>query len=583
MTDTSAALAEHGIRLRDHKTGNHKTTCPNCSSTRRKKTDQCLSVTIENDGRAVWNCHHCGWSGGAGGEGYRPIRERRTYRKPERVENPQRPETLYGWFTKRGITQGAVDQFGIYKTRKWFPQTNAEEDCLAFPYEWQGELRNVKYRTITKQFRQEKEPEPVFFNADSIAEGEDLIICEGEVDVMSFAVAGFLHVVSLPNGAPSKEEASDKRYEPFGTHWEDLLKVRRILIASDMDEPGEMLAQEIARRVGRDRCFRVRMPVSGDVQCKDANECLVDHGIEVLRECVAQAEPWPIDGLHDVEDFAVDVMDLYHGRGPRPLSTGFYELDKAFKYIPGQFIAVTGIPNHGKSRVIDQIAVQTARLRNEKWAMFSPETGEANHVADLCEIWAGQPFYDGPNQRMTEADLSSAMLWLNERIFLLGAVEHTPSIDWLLERARAAVIRYGVTNIVIDPYNEVEASRPEKLTETEFVSQLISKCKRFAKHHGCAVWMVIHPTKMKTTEDGKDPVPGLYDLAGSAHWRNKADAGLVVYRDYENETTFVISKKIRRQPICGRPGSVKFEFVGADRRFRDYPDSYATLGSKDGA
>jgi twinkle protein len=92
--------------------------------------------------------------------------------------------------------------------------------------------------------------------------------------------------------------------------------------------------------------------------------------------------------------------------------------------------------------------------------------------------------------------------------------------------------------------------------------------------------MVIHPTKLRSSDDGKDPVPGLYDLAGSAHWRNKADAGIVVYRDYEKAVTFVISKKIRRQPMCGRPGMVKFRFSGTDRRLEDVPFSYTTLGSE---
>lgn len=580
MIDTSSALAEHAIRLRDDRPGNHKTVCPNCSSSRRKKTDPCLSVTVESDGRAVWNCHHCGWSGATGGEGYRPARERRVYRKPQRSADPQRPDSLLAWFAKRGISRQTIERFGIYRTRQWFPQTNREEDCIAFPYEWDGELRNVKYRTASKDFRQEKDPEPVFYNADSIVEDEDLVIVEGEMDVLAMVEAGIGAVVSLPNGAPQKPEETEKRYEPFGTHWEAISKVRRVLIATDMDEPGELLAQEIARRVGRHRAFRVRMPSGGDVQIKDANECLLEHGGKVLRECVDQAEPWPLEGLHEVGDFAPAVMDLYHGKGPMPLSTGFAEMDKGFKYIPGQFIAVTGIPNHGKSRWLDQVAVQTARARNEKWAMFSPETGEANHVADLCEIWAGVPFEEGPTRRISEEDLGLALAWLNERIYLLGAVEHTPTVDWLLERARAAVIRYGVTNVVIDPYNELEASRPERQTETEFVSQLISKCKRFAKHHACTVWMVIHPTKLRAADDGKDPVPGLYDLAGSAHWRNKADAGLVVYRDFEKAVTFVISKKIRRQPACGRPGSVKFNFIGTDRRFQEVAYSYNSLGSE---
>lgn len=580
MFDATSGLAEHGIRLRNATVGNHKTVCPACSHTRRKKGEPCLSVTIEQDGRAVWNCHHCGWSGATGGEGWRPRLARRSYRKPEREANPQRPDTLIGWFAKRGISADTVSRFGIYKTRHWFPQVKAERDCIAFPYEWRGELRNVKYRDHEKNFAQEKDAEPTLFNADSIAPGEDLIWCEGEPDVMACVEAGFERVVSLPNGAPAAEGDSERRYEPLGTHWAELEKVRRFIIVTDMDGPGENLSQELARRLGKDRCYRARLPSINDVQCKDANDCLLDHGAEVLRECIASAEPWPIDGLYEVDAFEREILDLYHGRGPRPQSTGFPPMDEAFRFIPGQFIAVTGIPNHGKSRWLDQVAVQTARLNGDKWGIFSPETGYAQHVADLCEIWAGMPFFDGPNRRMEEADLRAALAWVKDRFFLIGALDHTPTIDWILERARAAVIRYGIRHMIIDPYNEIEASRPDKMTETEFVSQLISKCKRFAKHHDVTVWMIIHPTKLKTGEDGKDPVPGLYDLAGSAHWRNKADAGLVVYRDYEAGETWVLSKKIRRQPICGRPGAVKFVFIGAERRFECIPNSFQELGKK---
>src|SRR5690606_12767511 len=129
-------------------------------------------------------------------------------------------------------------------------------------------------------------------------------------------------------------------------------------------------------------------------------------------------------------------------------------------------------------------------------------------------------------------------------------------------------------------YNELEAGRSPHQTETEFVSQLISKCKRFAKMHEVTVFMVAHPTKIANPTGGKEPMPGLYDIAGSAHWRNKADAGIVVYRDYEERCTYVISRKIRRQPICGAPGMVKFWFMGASRRFDPQLGSYQTLGEK---
>jgi hypothetical protein len=38
-----------------------------------------------------------------------------------------------------------------------------------------------------------------------------------------------------------------------------------------------------------------------------------------------------------------------------------------------------------------------------------------------------------------------------------------PTIDWILEKARAAVLRHGVRGLVIDPYNEVEHHRDRNM------------------------------------------------------------------------------------------------------------------------
>lgn len=579
----ASALADNGIRLRSYRPGNHKLPCPRCSATRKKKADPCLSVTVFPDDRARWQCHHCQWTGGVGGDDYQPHKReaRMTYNRPARIAVPERPEKLLSWFSARGISAATVERMGIYRTRVWFPQIEAEADCIAYPYEWAGVLRNVKYRDAQKNFRQEKQPEPVLYNADAIELGKDLIFVEGEMDVLAMIEAGLSNAVSLPNGAPDRPEQSDKRYEPLATHAAELEAAGRILIATDMDGPGELLAAELARRLGKDRCWRVRFPAAGDSQTKDANECLMDHGAEVLRECVAQAEPWPVDGLYGVADYEDRIWQMYRGEGPQPLSCGMgADFDKAMRVLPGQFVVVTGIPNHGKSRFLDQMAVAMADLHGWRWAVFSPETGTDNHIADLCEIRAGRPFHTGPSERMGAGELTEALAWARQSFHFIDAADHTPSIDWVLERARAAVLRYGVRGLIIDPYNELEAGRPAQMSETEFVSQLISKCKTFAKHHEVTVFMVAHPTKISNPSGGKEPAPGLYDIAGSAHWRNKADAGLVIYRDFEERCTYAMSRKIRRQPVCGSPGSVRFWFSGATRRFDPVAGSYQTLGEK---
>ena len=47
---------ENGIFVKGT-SGQEKIQCPQCSSSRKKTSDPCLSVNIDE---GVWNCHHCG-------------------------------------------------------------------------------------------------------------------------------------------------------------------------------------------------------------------------------------------------------------------------------------------------------------------------------------------------------------------------------------------------------------------------------------------------------------------------------------------------------------------------------------------
>src|SRR5262249_48330212 len=67
---------------------------------------------------------------------------------------------------------------------------------------------------------------------------------------------------------------------------------------------------------------------------------------------------------------------------------------------------------------------------------------------------------------------------------------------------------------VIDPYNEIEQRRPPNMTETEYVSQLLGKVRRFAQHYGVHVWFVAHPAKMQRDGTGSRPVPTCMTSAG---------------------------------------------------------------------
>ena len=62
--DLIAQLASVGADVTAFIGTNKLFCCPQCSHQRRKKAERCLSVRSDVDG-FVFNCHHCGWSGGS--------------------------------------------------------------------------------------------------------------------------------------------------------------------------------------------------------------------------------------------------------------------------------------------------------------------------------------------------------------------------------------------------------------------------------------------------------------------------------------------------------------------------------------
>ena len=117
--------------------------------------------------------------------------------------------------------------------------------------------------------------------------------------------------------------------------------------------------------------------------------------------------------------------------------------------------------------------------------------------------------------------------FLADRILQLCSVVPAGSLT-----LHIGVCRYGIRGLLVDPYNELDHQRPSHMSETEYVSQMLTKVKRFAQHHDVHVWFVAHPRQLR---DWKGQPPTMYDISGSAHFINKADNGLVIHRNRDPE------------------------------------------------
>lgn len=538
--------SKYGIEV-NRTSGQVSTTCPQCSKERKKKRAKCLSVNVDE---GVWLCHHCGWSGSlASGTGDTlGLHWRKPeFRKPEPLPKSELPEATLKWLKDRGISEQTAIACKIGMKKVYMPQSEEEKMALSFPYYRNNELVNVKYRSGTKEFRSEVNAERILYGLDDISDNDKTVIfVEGEMDKLSLYEAGIRNCVSVPDGAPSPETKDYSSKFDFLNEEKinGVEKGRTYIIAVDNDLAGQRLQEELARRLGKEVCSRVTWPEG----CKDANDVLVNHGQGVLRECIDHAEPYPIAGTFTAGDLGDKLVELYENGLERGISTGWKSLDKHYLVRPGCFSVVTGIPCSGKSNWIDAMMVNIAKRHGWRFAVFSPENQPLeDHMSRIIEKFIGAPFREGLTKRMTKDELEYAKDWAKEHFhWILPEDDSEWTLDKILETSRGLVRRYGIRGLVIDPWNELETSRGD-FSETEYIGVCLKRARQFARRYGIHLWIVAHPAKMYRDKEGSYPVPSLWDISGSAHWRNKSDAGLVIYRDLSDPDSKIVDIHIQKQ------------------------------------
>jgi twinkle protein len=548
-------LNDEGINLRNYDEGQQKTICPQCSPDRKNSRDPCLSVNIDGKG-ARWRCHHCQWDGNVWSESLKrpPTIRKATPKKPPIIPNTKSIKGTWGekFFEERGLSLNIAEEHGVGIASHFVD--NKRQDCIAFVYKnADGVPTNIKFRTADKKYAQLPDCErfPYLLDCLNVEESEILLICEGEMDAITWKICPDItkNVISIPDGA------SDRKMDWLTSF--DIGKYKKIYLALDADDAGIQCREEIARRVGRERCFIIAYPDG----YKDANEVWMNSK-DALVQCYEIAEPYPIKSLYTANPFMEEGLQLFRGGLRKGLSTGIDGMDEIFLVRPQEVTICSGVPNCGKSEFIDAIAVNMAKDHDYKFAICSFENPVSEHLNKLAEKKVGKPARkDTWVKQMEEEELLDAYDWLAQHFFFVRAEDESPTIDWCIQALISSVLRYGVNAVILDPYNEFDHKRPTGMTETEYVSQMMSKLRRFAQNFGVHVFFVAHPAKMRRSHDGTFPMVEPYDIAGSANFANKADVILIVERDFTQGSKEVrIHTKKMRFKQSGQIGSVDLEY-----------------------
>ncbi len=296
-----------------------------------------------------------------------------------------------------------------------------------------------------------------------------------------------------------------------------------------------------------------------------------EKGAAFLDKKRASAGRVPTPKLDAALDYAYE-----HGipRGERP---GWQELDDLYTVAASQWTLITGIPGHGKSELLDAIMVNLAERSDWKFSVFSPENQPYHfHMQKILEKYLGKPFNRGPNDRMTAEEQDRGKRWFHEHFRLLNIEK--PELLTVLETTlqQTSDMTPGKIGIVIDPWNQIDHFRPAAMTVDEYLSWALSHIMGMTRRNNLHIFVVAHPKSLNRDREGKRPIPTPYDISGGAHWFNKADNILCVWRDTStpsNQEVEVHVQKIKFKHT-GRLGVAKLRY---DRITGKYHPSFEAV------
>jgi twinkle protein len=448
-------------------------------------------------------------------------------------------------FETRGLDAAIADEMGCTFRNGNFRFEYRSQDAVSF----------TKVRTQDKRFWIEPSGSPLhLWNIDSLRGLSSrprlaLTLTEGEFDSIAVNQACGGYVVSVPNGAnghksegaiyPGKDTGFQYLWGQNSKLIPELDQFDKIVLATDADEKGYLLRDELTLRIGRTRCWFVEYPAG----CKDANDVLRDYGAETLAKVIDGAQP--ICPGHLVKPSGLPPREAIP-----TYSTGWGEFDRRVMLARPELLVLTGIPGHGKGQWMRALSFRLAKAHGWRTAFLTPEDPHERLTRDMKRFHKAH-FQEGSSREWMDAHFRISHPPEDERI----------TLGMVMAEMETAALHHDCQVFVLDPWNEVSHDRGKR-TDTEYVEEALVDLKRKARWLRMVMVIVAHPKKI---ESGK---PQLYDISGSANWYNKCDHGIIVYRSTpEDGSVQIIVEKCKDHETMGAPGTAWMTF---NRATADY-------------
>lgn len=505
----------------------------------------------EKDG--AWDCKVCGEVGGlsflknklgVGIDGVTSVQEtiagqkappplpNAEYLHQQLTNNEKYGDVLDYLLCERGFKMEVIQKLklGAEETpdgRKWY----------VIPYfDHKGQLVYVKQRSCPpaeKAFRSSAGREAPLYNSAALVPGlEEVLFVEGEADCISVLSSGYERCVGVP-GASVKKASWIERL--------DQCDPKKVYLLYDSDKVGQSNAEEMAKRIGLEKCFNVKLPefkTKDGKDGKDINEWfMAGHTLDELKELMQSAKQFNPEGVYGTMDVLDQLEAEIQGRDVMQPKYSFKHPAvnaKAGGMEPGDVVDVMAQAKIGKTTYalnefdhinatygdstlmfcLEMTQVRMAR----KWVSYVTQTDDSPPKSN-----------DDAIQKKTEwleAIKKAKEIAVNRKGHLLFGYAKVESVEQVMDIIRQSVRRYGVKFIVFDNIQLLaDLTLKGHSNRTVHLSQISKRFKALATELGIVIMRIIQPNRV-----GNGEIVKASNADGASQIEKDCDTMIVFHR-----------------------------------------------------
>lgn len=472
----------------------------------------------------------------------------------------------------RGFSKEIIEQQKLGLVEQRFFREAGTVKALVIPYLVNGNVVFAKYRTVPpapKDFTSSTGWDAPLYNGEVLNEDiRDVVFVEGETNTISLLNFGIKNVVGVPGANIKKAmwiEQLDKKIE-------DGL---RVYILYDDDKVGKKAAQEIASRIGFDKCFRLQVPyfevtipvdqcklcdkdgwllkagTDKHVPCdhrrngKDINEFLQLGGgtLEGFEEMKKAAVLFDVTGVTSTKDALQQVEDENNGKedAAPTYATQYPELNKLVGFEDGDIIDIVAPEKVGKTtlglNLLDHmverygedgllVCLEMTQVRlAKKW--ISLVTGFEDIIVE-----AGTPEAKEKKVKLAAAIVEARRIQQERSADLYFAYpQMVKEPEDVFKLIRDCIRRYGVKWVMFDNVQRLcDDTLKNQAHRTVHMSQISKGFAKLAKDYRIKLIRILQPKRIE-----KGQVITTNDVDGSSQVAKDCDCMITMWRKVVGE------------------------------------------------